>query len=183
MRTAKVLTPDVRIWMRSHPEAAELFLSELRHQWHAELPSSYEELVRNSTIGQLEHWSRRSLYVRRLDEVFDPAWRIPAELVDRADLIRRAIADPLRLWALALSFIPSEDRKGDRRFVEQVLPWFGDLRQTAGVWLELRKGLAVLGCEDDRWAQDLFSSIRRFPGDGKRLTAQLFTQEGRRAAG
>jgi hypothetical protein len=176
-----VLIPDVRAWRRGSPEAAELFLAELRQSGWTEIPSPFEELVCRASLAQIERWRNRALYVLRLEEVFDPAWRIPVKLVSQSELLRCAIADPLRMWTLALSFVPSRDSFADRRFVERAIPWFPDLRQVGSVWAELQRGLAVLGCPDFHWAHTLFSSIRGF--SGVRLTVQLLSQEGRKTAG
>jgi len=181
MTGATVLVPDVQIWRRSDPEAGELFLAELRQAWQTEIPSPFEKWVRGATQAQIEWWGNRALYVRRLEEIFDPTWRIPVKLVGRAELLRCAIADPLRMWTLVLSFVPSRDSFKDRRLVEQTIPWFPDLRQVASVWNELRKGSAILVCPDSQWGYTLFRSIRKFRG--VRLTAQLFSQDGKIATG
>jgi hypothetical protein len=176
--TGRVLRANIMAWSRVDPDRADDFRQRLIRLFR-KIPLELEERIRRASYPDLDRWERRIRYAPDLESIFDSLWRLPVELLSQADLLGAAIASPTRSWTLAIYLKQDRRADHDRFLVAHHVPWFLDLPSPASTLAELRRtGLAVLIGDDEALSRHLFRAIDQSNRD-HRLTASLFTPEGR----
>jgi hypothetical protein len=104
---------------------------------------------------------------------------LPLEVIHTGRLLRAAIAEPLRRWAIVLFLAGGPGRlREDLRAVCQQVPWFRDFPRWGIAFAQLRRhGMTVLTTAEGALARRLFRDIS--PGGQQRVSARLFNPEGR----
>jgi len=178
MVTGRVLRASIMAWSRVDPDRSDDFRRRLIRLFR-NIPLELEERLRRASYPELDRWERRLQYAPDLESIFNSLWRLPVKLLSQADLLEAAIASPTRSWTLALYLKQGRRADHDRLFVAHHVPWFLDLSGPASTLAELRRtGLAVLIGDDEALSRQLFHTIDQANRD-HRLTASLFTPEGR----
>jgi hypothetical protein len=114
-----------------------------------------------------------------------PSWietaaRHTMEIVHDGQLLRVAIAHPLRCWTLVLILEGRPGRfRDDLRFVAQRVPWFWEVPRWPSVFGQLRRqGQSTLTLAEETLARHLYRQIDK-GGHERRLDAGLYNPEGR----
>ena len=104
---------------------------------------------------------------------------LPLEVIHIGRLLRAAIGEPLRRWAIVLFLEGGPGRlRDDLRAIVQQVPWFRDFPLWGFAFAQLRRhGLTVLTTAEGTLARRLFRDIP--PGGQQRVSARLFNPEGR----
>jgi hypothetical protein len=102
------------------------------------------------------------------------------EIIRDGQLLRVALAHPLRCWTIVLMLEGRPGRyRDDLRFVAQRVPWLREIPRWPSVFGRLRRcGQSALTLAEESLARHLYRQIDK-GGHERRLDAGLYNPEGR----
>lgn len=159
------------------PEVLPLqLLSLIRCHWGQAAAEAAETRITNLSRDQLLQAIQRCTYAQRVEDLFQSP-SLGSRIVLLDELIRRAIADPLRSWCIQLIFRTTGDRERDERELARNVPWLNDIEAGRDLrWSLRRNGWALLTSSSASEMERLYGSIA--PG---RISPALFDPLGRRS--